>query len=415
MNIHDTEIMKGLLVNSGHEIVDNVKLADLIVINTCAVREKSENKVYSLVGRLKKDGYKIGITGCVAQIMQNKLKNYGVDFVIGTRAISSISSAVSGVKKIDLEDHICEVNSDTPVIREQKRHAWVNVIAGCNKFCTYCIVPYTRGRELSRPIEDIISEVKNLSLQGYNQITFLGQNVDSYGKDMKDGSSLAKLLELSQKTDGIKRVWFLTSYPSDITDELIDTVNKYSKIAKNFHIPAQSGSNRILKKMNRRYTHEEYSELVDKIRKRVELATIGGDIIVGFPGETDEDFEQTLSLVENTKYIKLNVAPYSTRPGTVASKYYPDDVPYAVKKMRIAKLKEIQNEIENDLNEKLVGSEVEVIVESGNIHSYARTIDNRMVFIEEKVPEGETVKVHITAFRAGTLYGRIKKVSVFAK
>lgn len=415
MNIHDTEMMKGLLVNSGHTIVKDVKMADLVIINTCAVREKSENKVYSLMGRLKKDGYRIGVTGCVAQIMQDKLQRYGADFIVGTRAISSISSVVDRIKKIDVEDHICEINSNTPVMREQKRHAWVNIIAGCDKFCTYCIVPYTRGRELSRSIEDIISEVRNLSIQGYNQITFLGQNVDSYGKDMKDGSSLAKLLELSQKTDGIERLWFLTSYPSDITDELIDTVGKYPKISKNFHIPAQSGSNRILKKMNRRYTYEMYMELVDKIRTRVEGATIGGDIIVGFPDETDEDFEQTLSLVEKTKYIRLNVAPYSTRPGTVASKYYPDDVPYAVKKLRIAKLTGIQHEIENELNAKLIGNEVEVIVESGDTHAYARTIDNRMVLIEEKIPEGEILKVHITAFKSGTLYGRIKKVSVFAK
>ncbi len=415
MNVHDTEIMKGLLVNAGHAIVTELKMADLVVINTCAVRGKSENKVYSLIGRLKKNGYKVGVTGCVAQAMSDKLKKYNVEFIIGTRAITSITQAAEGMKEIDLEDHICEVNSKTPVLRDQKKHAWVNIIAGCDKFCTYCIVPYTRGRELSRPIEDIIDEVRLLALNGYNQVTFLGQNVDSYGKDLKDGTSLARLLELSQEIDGIKRFWFLTSYPSDITDELIDTVAKYPRISKNFHIPAQSGSDRILKKMNRRYSHREYLEIVNKIRSKVAGATIGGDIIVGFPTETDEDFEETLSLVRDAKYIRLNVAPYSPRNGTVASKLYPDDVTYSIKKKRMAKLTSLQHDIERSLNEEIIGQEVEIIIESNSDRrSYGRTIDNRMVLIDEMIPEGEILKVRLTAFKSGTLYGQMK-VSAFAK
>ncbi|MCL5033149.1 MAG: tRNA (N6-isopentenyl adenosine(37)-C2)-methylthiotransferase MiaB [Thermotogae bacterium] len=415
MNVHDTEVMKGLLVNSGHTIVTELKTADLVVINTCAVRGKSENKVYSLIGRLKKGGYKVGITGCVAQAMSNKLKNYDVEFIIGTRAITSIIKAVEGTKKIDLEDHICEVNATTPALRRQKKHAWVNIIAGCDKFCTYCIVPYTRGRELSRPLEDIVDEVKSLASQGYNQVTFLGQNVDSYGKDM-DNTSLAKLLEISQRIEGIERFWFLTSYPSDVTTKLIDTVAKYPKLSKNFHIPAQSGSNRILKKMNRRYSRSEYLELVNEIRSKVEGSTIGGDIIVGFPTETDEDFEETLSLVKAARYIRLNVAPYSPRFGTVASKFYPDDVPYEVKKIRIAKLASLQHDIEKSLNEKSVGQEVEIMIEGNSAgRSYGRTIDNRMVFVNDKIPEGEILKVRLTAFKSGTLYGQIRKVSVFAK
>ncbi len=415
MNIHDTEIMKGLLVNAGHTIVSELKMADLVVINTCAVRGKSENKVYSFIGRLKKNGYKVGVTGCVAQYMSDKLKNYDVEFIVGTRSITSITQAVDGIKKIDLEDRICEINSATPVLRDQKKHAWVNIIAGCDKFCTYCIVPYTRGRELSRPLGDILEEVRTLALNGYNQVTFLGQNVDSYGKDLKDGTSLAKLLELSQKIDGIERFWFLTSYPSDITNELITVVSKSPKISKNFHIPAQSGSDRILKKMNRRYTRQEYLELVKKIRSEVDGATIGGDIIVGFPTETDEDFEETLSLVEEAQYIRLNVAPYSPRSGTVAAKFYPDDVPYSVKKSRIAKLTSLQHEIERMLNEKLINQEVEIIIESNSgDKSYGRTIDNRMVLIDEKIPEGEILRVKLTAFKSGTLYGQIGKVSIFA-
>lgn len=415
MNIHDSEIMKGLLKEAGHEIVDEIKDSDLVVINTCAVRGKSENKVYSLIGRLKKAGHKVGVTGCVAQGMPEKLSNYGVEFILGTRSISSIVNAVEGLKKIDLEDHILDINSQTPALRDQKKHAWINIIAGCDKFCTYCIVPYTRGRELSRPISDILNEVNLLAKDGYKQITFLGQNVDSYGKDLKDGTSLAKLLELSQAIDGIERLWFLTSYPSDISFDLIRVVGNYPKISKNFHIPAQSGSDRILKKMNRRYTKKEYLEIVEKIKKEVENSSIGGDIIVGFPGESDEDFEETLDLVKKVRYIRLNVAPYSPRPGTVAAKYYKDDVPFNVKKARMSRLNEIQHSIEKELNEVLINKEVEIMIEktTGKI-SYGRTIDNRMVAVEGFIPEGEMVKVRIEDFKSGTLYASNGRVSIFA-
>ncbi len=415
MNIHDSEIMKGLLKDAGHEIVDEIEESDLVVVNTCAVREKSENKVYSLIGRLKKKGHKVGVTGCVAQSMSEKLLNYGVEFIVGTRSINSIVDAVEGLKKIDLEDHILEINSQTPVIRDQKKHAWVSIIAGCNKFCTYCIVPYTRGREISRPMSDILNEVRILARNGYRQITFLGQNVDSYGKDLKDGTSLAKLLELSKDIDGIERLWFLTSYPSDISSDLIKIVGKYPKISKNFHIPAQSGSNRILKKMNRRYTKEEYLEIVERIKKEVENSSIGGDIIVGFPDESDEDFEETLDLVKKVKYIRLNVAPYSPRPGTVAAKYYKDNVPFEIKKLRMSKLNEIQHSIERELNEALINKEVEIMIEkvTGKI-SYGRTIDNRMVAVVGSIPEGEMIRVRIEDFKSGTLYASNGRVSIFA-
>lgn len=416
MNIHDSEIMKGLLKTSGHEIVNKIEDSDLVIINTCAVRGKSENKVYSLIGRLKKSGRKVGVTGCVAQGMSKNLSNYGVEFILGTRAINSIVQAVNGVTKIDLGDHIRKINSLTPTLREQKKHAWVNIIAGCDKFCTYCIVPYTRGRELSRSIQDILNEVNMLAVNGYKQVTFLGQNVDSYGKDLKDGTSLAKLLELSQKIEGIERFWFLTSYPSDISVDLINVVAKYPKISKNFHMPAQSGSDKILKKMNRRYTKLEYLEIVEKIKKEIPDSSIGGDIIVGFPGETDEDFEETLDLVEKVRYIRLNVAPYSPRPGTVAAKYYRDDVPSGVKKSRISKLSELQHSIERELNEALINKEVEVMIENiVDSRSYGRTIDNRIVVINKTIPEGEILKVRIENFKSGTLYASAnEKVLFFA-
>ncbi len=418
MNIHDSEIMKGLLLKANHEIVEDIKNADTVIINTCSVREKSENKVYSLMGRLKKYGYRIGITGCVAQLMAKKLKDdYGADFVLGTRAITSIVDAVEGKIDVDLEDRLSGIGCLTPAFREQKTHAWVNIIAGCDKFCTYCIVPYTRGRELSRQMDDVLGEVKMLAKKGYNQFTFLGQNVDSYGKDLGDGTSLAKLLAMSQNIGGVERLWFLTSYPSDITDELINVVSKFSKISKNFHLPAQSGSDVILKKMNRRYMKQEYLELIKKIKADVKDATIGGDIIVGFPGESDENFEETLSLIGEVKYIRLNVAPYSPRPGTVAAKLYKDDVPYNVKKLRMAKLTSFQHEIEKSLNEKMIGKEVEIIIENSlENRSYGRTIDNRVVFVDTALPEGEILKVKIVDFKSGTLYGKMdERVSAVVK
>ena len=430
MNIRDSEIMKGLLVRTGHEIVGELSKADVVVINTCAVRAKSENKAYSLIGRLKKRGFRVGVTGCVAEIASRSLKNLGADFVIGTRALTSIVDAVEGKIDLDLSDRLSEIEkivgtfdnmprmSQLVAMRASKHHAWVNIISGCNKFCTYCIVPYTRGREVSRPMKNVIKEVKALAKSGYNQITFLGQNVDSYGKDMNDGTTLAELFRQVYDVENIKRFWFLTSYPSDITDELIEVVAERPRISRNFHLPAQSGSNTILKRMNRQYTREEYLELIQKIRSKVDGASIGGDIIVGFPGETDEDFEETLSLVKEVRYVRLNIAPYSPRRGTVASKLYPDDVSKAVKKKRMAVLSKIQHAIQLEMNESFVGKTVDIIVEgkTGG-KSFGRTIDNRMIFLEGDIPEGECVKVKLSHATAGPIYGELvrKVVSEVAR
>jgi len=419
MNIRDSEIMEELLVRSGHEIVRNLSSADVVVINTCAVRGKSENKAYSLIGRLKKRGLRVGVTGCVAEIALKDLKRRGADFVLGTRALTSIVDAIEGKVDFDMSDHLSDIKEivtasnisgtyESVTMRTSKRHAWVNIIAGCNKFCTYCVVPYTRGREVSRPMANVIEEVKLLADSGYNQVTFLGQNVDSYGKDLKDETSLAELLRRVYKFENIERFWFLTSYPSDITDELIEVVAERPRISRNFHLPAQSGSNTILNRMNRQYTREEYIELIRKIRSKVEGATIGGDIIVGFPGESDEDFEQTLSLVKEVKYVRLNIAPYSPRQRTVASRLYSDDVPTAVKKKRMATLSKVQHAILLEMNEKLIGKSVNIIVEGKKDgKSYGRTIDNRMVFFEGDVPEGENVKVKIQHATAGPIYGEL--------
>ncbi len=410
MNVRDTEIMKGYLMKAGIGITNDLKEADMVILNTCAVREKSANKAYSLIGRLKKRGVKVGVTGCVAQVSAEEFIKKGASFVVGTRALDSIVDAILGNKKVDVSDQIGHIEQSMLNGRNDSKHAWVNIIAGCDKFCTYCIVPFTRGREKSRPLGEVIEEVKTLAAHGYNQITFLGQNVDSYGKDMGGNVSLATLLEESQKVEGIERFWFLTSYPSDLSDELIETVASNSKISRNFHLPPQSGSDRILKLMNRRYSRAEYMELVEKIKSRVQGATIGGDIIVGFPTESDEDFEETLSLVKKVRFIRLNLAPYSPRPFTAASRLYEDDVPMKVKKERMAKLSKIQHAIMLELNEELVGKEVEIITEGkSDERSYGRTLDNRMIFVDEEIETGEMVKVRITKATAGPLYAELAR------
>ncbi len=413
MNVRDTEIMKGYLQNAGIEIVENLKEADIVVLNTCGVREKSANKAYSLIGRLKKRGVKVGVTGCVAQVKASEFIKRGANFVLGTRALDSIVDAVLGRKKLDISDRLDGIDQSMLKGRMDSKHAWVNIIAGCDKFCTYCIVPYTRGRERSRPLVEILKEVEELARMGYNQVTFLGQNVDSYGKDLNKSTSLGVLLKKALKVKGIERFWFLTSYPSDMSDELIEVVASSERISKNFHVPAQSGSDKILKMMNRRYTRREYLELIEKIKTRVEDATIGGDIIVGFPGESDEDFEETLSLVRAVKFVRLNLAPYSPRPFTAASRLYEDNVPMKVKKERMAKLSELQHSIMLEMNEEFVGKEVEIIIEGkSDRYSYGRTLDNRIVFVEGDVPLGEKAKVKITKATAGPLYaelmGRVK-------
>lgn len=418
MNENDSEAMAGLLVKEGFVPASSPEEADVVIVNTCAVRRKSEEKAYSELGQIlklkKKRKLIVGVAGCVAEKEREKFLKRGADFVLGTRAVPRVTEvvkrAIHGEKVALFEDHLDEYNHELPRMRASRHHAWVTIIHGCDRFCTYCIVPYTRGRERSRPMVDILEEVKELAEQGYREITFLGQNVDAYGKDLKDGSSLAKLLEEASKIEGIERIWFLTSYPTDFSDELMEVIAKNPKVAKSVHLPVQSGSNRILKLMNRRYTREEYLALLEKIRSKVPEASISSDIIVGFPTETEEDFMETVDLVEKARFERLNLAIYSPREGTVAWRYYRDDIPHEEKVKRMQFLMSLQKRINRKLNERYRGKTVRIIVEAQakNGLFYGRDIRNKIIAFEgEEWMIGRFADVKVEKITAGPLYGKV--------
>ncbi|OQY10405.1 MAG: tRNA (N6-isopentenyl adenosine(37)-C2)-methylthiotransferase MiaB [Marinitoga sp. 4572_148] len=425
MNVNESEIMTGILEDEGFEWTENPQEADFIVLNSCAVREKAEHKLYGAIGQYEKIKRKkkdliIGVGGCTAEKeKENILKRFhGVDFVFGTRNYMDIKKLYERAKKgkrfSDFSDKFDKITAELPKHPYSKHHGWINIIYGCNKYCTYCIVPYTRHFEKSRPIEDIIKEVKYYNDNGYREITFLGQNVDSYGKDFGDKKpKLDILIREASKFETIKRIWFLTSYPTDITDNLIKEIAINPKAAKNFHLPVQAGSNNILKKMNRRYTKEFYLELLEKIKNTVPNVTISGDIIVGFPGETDEDFMETVNLVKKARYERLNIAEYSPREGTISAKYYEDDIPKRIKNKRFQYLMNIQKQINHEENEKYLDKIVTIIQENKTKSGafIGRTINNKVIIFESTEDlVGKFVKIKINKISAGPLYGEIVSV-----
>ncbi len=429
MNENDSELMAGLLAKEGFELAASEEEADVVIINTCAVRKKAEEKFYGKLGQVlklkKRKRVIVGVAGCVAEKEREKLFEKGVDFLVGTRAITQVvelvKQAIAGEKVACFEDHLDEYTHELPKMRTSRHHAWVTVIHGCDRFCSYCIVPYVRGREKSRRMEDVLEEVRELARGGYREVTFLGQNVDAYGKDLRDGTSLARLLEEASKVEGIERLWFLTSYPTDFSDELIEVVARNPKVAKTVHLPVQSGSNRILKMMNRKYTKEYYLELLEKIRKAVPEVSITSDVIVGFPGETEEDFMETVDLVERARFERLNLAIYSPREGTLAWKLYKDDVPYEEKVRRFQFLMNLQKRINRTLNESYRGKVVRVIVEAqaDNGLFYGRDMRNKIVaFDGEEWMIGRFADVVVERITAGPLYGKViwveNDVSTFA-
>lgn len=427
MNKSDTERMLGMLSHFDYEETKEPEKADLLMVNTCSIRQLSEDKAFSQLGvwgKWKQEGknIKIGICGCVAQQKANKVFSRApyVDFVLGTHKIYSLPEVV---KKINNGERVCEceeTNQPTkneegyPINRVKSTNAWINITEGCNNFCTYCIVPYTRGRERSRLPETIIKEAQDAINAGFKEITLLGQNVDSYGKDFKDKNyRLANLLKDLNKLEGKFRIRFVTSYPTDITDELIETAVKLDKVCEYFHIPMQSGSSTVLKAMNRRYTREIYAEIVEKVRKMVPDVTITSDFIAGFPGETEEQFEETLTAIDEFELDYCNVAAYSPREKTVAAKWVDKFIPEDVKDERFQRLnKKIQ---ENCLksNLKYVGREMEVLVESFYEHkgkkiNTGKTRNFKTVHIAcDKDLTGEFVNVKITGAKTWYLQGEI--------
>ena len=422
MNVHDSENIAAIMEEMKYTKCDKMEDADVIILNTCAIRENAHNKVRGNLGIIKhlKESKNI-ITifcGCMAQeegvSKEIKDKYKWIDVVMGTHNIHKLPIYLDNIykdRKQEIEVYSIEgdVIEGLPVKRDSKYKAWVNIMYGCDKFCTYCIVPYTRGKQRSRLLEDIVSEVKDLVEDGYQEVTLLGQNVNAYGKDLDKGYNLADLLEQVALTS-IPRVRFMTSHPWDFTDEMIDIIAKYDNIMPYIHLPIQSGSDNILKKMNRRYTKDEYITLFNKIKERVPNASISTDIIVGFPGESEEEFQETLDIVDLLKYDLAYTFIYSPREGTPASKF-PDDVTLEEKKKRLARLNKLVNKYALLNNQKYQDKVVKVLIEdksdkSGKYMGYTDTM--KLVNVECSSDKlGKIVKVKITDIKTWSLDGVI--------
>ena len=426
MNAHDSEKLEGMLDEMGFDRTDEETEADFIIYNTCCVRENAEQKVYGKLGWLKH--YKetknpdavIALCGCMMQqetVLQTLRQKYRhVDIVFGTFNLYKLPELVatrmeSGETVYDIWQEQREVVEDLPAIRHFPYKASVNIMFGCNNFCSYCIVPYVRGRERSRTPEDILAEVRRLAADGVKEVMLLGQNVNSYGKNLETPVSFAELLRMVNEVEGIERIRFMTSHPKDLSDELIQAMADCDKVCKYLHLPVQSGSDEILRRMNRHYTKESYMELVRKARAAMPDITLSTDIIVGFPGETEEDFQGTLELVKKVGYMQLFTFIYSKRTGTKAAEM-PDPTPRAEKTDRMTRLLKVQDEIAMDLVRQQVGQTVRVLVEG-----YGRSdgtlsgrLDNNLTveFADDPALMGSYAQVHLTGARATVLLGELE-------
>lgn len=425
MNEHDSEMISAILEDMGYTKANDYNDADLIILNTCAIRENAHNKTFGMLGRIKhlkqtKKDLLVGLAGCMSQeesVVDEIISKYKwMDFVFGTHNIHKLPEILKEhmrTKKLEVNVWSNEGNviEGIPSKRDSKYKAWVNIMYGCDKFCTYCIVPYTRGKQRSRLPLDIIEEVKKLKQEGYKEVTLLGQNVNAYGKDFKDMDyKMENLLEDVAKT-GIDRVRFVTSHPWDFTDSMIDVIAKYDNICNYIHLPVQSGSSRILKLMGRRYTKESYIELYNKIRNKVKNCSITTDIIVGFPGETKEDFEETLSLARECKFDSAFTFIYSPREGTPAAKMK-DDVSLEEKEQRLHELNDVINKYALEANEKLVGQVVPVLIEgeSQKDNSMVAGYTDTMKLVNVKADKssiGKIINVKITDAKTWSLDGEI--------
>lgn len=425
MNEHDSENISALLEKLGFERVDDYLKADLVLLNTCSIRENAHNKAFGMLGRLKhlkleKKDLIIGLTGCMAQeasVVEEILRDYKfVNFVCGTHNLNELPKIIdksieSNKQQIEVYSREGDLYEGLPVVRTNNYKAYVNIIYGCDKFCTYCIVPYTRGRERSRAKEDILKEVDELIESGYKEITLLGQNVNAYGKDLYEDYNLGNLLEDIAKKD-IPRVRFMTSHPWDFTDKMIEVIGKYKNIMPSVHLPVQSGSNKILKLMGRRYTRESYLELFHKIKNTVPGVAISTDIIVGFPGESEEDFLDTLSLVEECKYDNAFTFIFSVRRGTPAEKIK-DNTTLSEKEERLQRLNEVVNKYFLENNQALIGKVLNVLVEGVSekkdmYYGYSET--NKLInFTSDKeLMPGDLVDVEIVDAKTWSLDGKVK-------
>lgn len=422
MNEYDSEVMAGLLTKDHYQLTSKPEEADLIILNTCYVREKVKQKIYSKLGEIKKLKEKnphliLGVCGCVAQRRPKEVLQQApyVDFILGTFNFYRLPLVVrrvreSGERIVDVEERET-IPEKLPKLRKNRFSAYVPIMRGCDNFCTYCNVPYVRGRERSRLPEDILREVEELSCQGYKEVTLLGQNVNSYGKGLEDRLDFADLLTRINCIEGIERIRFTTSHPKDITDKLIQRMRDLDKVCEHLHLPVQAGSNKVLKRMRRGYTKERYLELVDKIRKTIPQISLTTDIIVGFPGESEQDFQETLDLVRKVEFDGAFTFCYSRIKGTEAAEFE-DQLPEEVKKERLRRLIQLQREILEKRNKSLVGQKFEVLVEGLSKKSsdelQGRTRTNKVVVFKGS-PDlvGKLVQVKIVDSSQWALRGEI--------
>ncbi len=422
-NENDSERLKGMLCAMGYQLWEEREECDVIIFNTCAVRENAEMKLKGNVGALKflkakKKDVIIGVCGCmvqqkeVAQLLRSKFRH--VELIFGTHALYKFPQLLLQARKkavMDVEDCDGYIVENIPVLHDDKYKAWVSIMYGCNNFCTYCVVPYVRGRERSRKFEDVISEIKGLAKDGYKEITLLGQNVNSYGNDLEDGKTFAQLLRAVNEIEGIERIRFATSHPKDISDELIDAMAECSKVCPQLHLPVQAGSNKVLKDMNRSYTREKYLETIKKVRTKIPNIALSTDIIVGFPTETVEDFKETISLVKEVRYDSMFTFIYSRRRGTKAA-----TMDFVLSEEQIQKnfdeLIAVQNKISREINETYAGKTVEIFVDGYSKNDpetlQGRTPENKIVnFKGDETLIGKIINIKISEIRTWSLNGEL--------
>lgn len=424
-NENDTERIRGMLAEMGYDFCDDSKIADVVIYNTCAVRENAEQKVFGRIGILKhikesRPEMVIGLCGCMVQQehIAEKIKKVHehVDLVFGTHALYRFPELLYKTltqKKtvVDIENSDGAIAEDIPIKHEDKSKAWVSIMYGCNNFCTYCIVPYVRGRERSRTPENILSEIKALVADGCSEVCLLGQNVNSYGKDLEEKIDFADLMRMVNDIDGIKRIRFMTSHPKDISDKLIDAMAECDKVCHQLHLPFQAGSDKVLKRMNRNYTKEQYLAKIEKVKAKIPDIALSTDVIVGFPTETNEDFEHTLDVLRKVQFDNIFSFIYSRREGTPAAK-----LDFVLTDEQIHnnfnRLLEVQNEISKAKNDEYVGKIVEVLVDGTSKNDEqtlsGRTDSSKIVnFKGDASLKGQYVNVEITESHTWSLNGKL--------
>ena len=424
MNVADSEVIASIMQMAGYSVCDTIEEADAVFMNTCSIRDNAEQKIlnrleffYSL--KKKRKHLIVGVLGCMAERVKNDLiENHHVDLVVGPDSYLTlpdlIATVETGEKAINVELSTTETYKDVIPSRICGNHisGFVSIMRGCNNFCTYCIVPYTRGRERSRDVDSILNEVGDLIAKGYKEITLLGQNVNSYGLDFRNGTDFGDLIRAIDKIDDIERVRYMTSHPRDMTFEMIDAMAESSKVVRHMHLPVQHGSNEMLKKMNRGYTIEHFKELLSYVRSKMPDIVVTTDLITGFPGETEEMHQETLALLKEVRFDSAYTFIYSPRTGTPAARME-DQIDSDTKHRRLQELMDVENEISLELNKEMEGKTYSIIVEGPSkqdpMNWYGRTSGNKMILFpyKEGISVGDTVDVKVDTAQTWVLKGEL--------